>query len=713
MTSQPHQSSEISRLHGRVDEVERAPCQIQRMFGDPFLLEAIYIRRTDDNHQILHSRSSQLPEACSSTTPELPLIAIVHGVTGIGKTTLAKRLCTVEMKRHDRFDHVGYFNALDKKPKQIYSSFYQHFLAVKDRTWKTHLPIPEAARQRRILLVIDDCENWEVVVPFLRLDPRSHIVVTTQRLDLVPDGFVGIVQRSLGPMNRENATALLLQHASDCPPNLQQQIFDYSQGYPSAVVLLAEIFNEEGPSTIEKLASGQSADFHFRFDSLIGRSIQRIGTSVEIDLFCALSHFRDWNPLPYSFILECWEWITQEVQLKWSNAHSQRLLSVLAERGLVSITRREDTGRFPVCTLLYPDPFKVVTLRRTIWDYCSNHQSIISMKVRELVSDRLSAIALSGKYNFLLLFVPELPDNPVLKFLVQIHKAEAALSGLDDGFESYICFEYIQHIPSYLSNLSKEDLPEIFFWTLRCLKSHLRKSLQKPELNPKLFESRCQLLDCVCLSWAQTTIRWFLTTPPFTCFDEIRRFLNKLLRCPNFWSSQAVQILNWFLPSPELTSDIFDYLQDQPVALTEFCDSLPKQLTALIYNFCIEPREDFDTQLVFPRFYDSVALLLLEEEFKYPLITKHSFWRPILTARQQGQLSNTTFEALLSRAWDWADTKSRISYVSDWVSVLQLPSTHWIHRKLKESQSDRASDRFGSSPNFSSEWSSSCFGQIE
>src|SRR3989338_9007097 len=165
-------------------------------FGDVIRSEEIVVERTDQTFTAIRERFFSLPDPTATGPP----VTIISGVTGVGKTSAVKHICQQLCSHSDLFDQVGYFDARNKTPGQVFVSFFLHFSSTRDAPSNTSAPLPKVALKSRILLVIDDCEDWQIVCPFLRLSSTSHIVVTTQRADLCSDRSAGVIRLSLAPM---------------------------------------------------------------------------------------------------------------------------------------------------------------------------------------------------------------------------------------------------------------------------------------------------------------------------------------------------------------------------------------------------------------------------------------------------------------------------------------------------------------------------------
>src|SRR3989338_2284258 len=216
-------NSKISAISTSNTDTFRTPSDTLHTFGDPLLLEDGWNRRDDEAAQVIRDRVSASDKP-SSTSVDLASVTIIHGLTGVGKSVLVKQLYEeVRLENYAQYDQLGYFETQGKTPDQIFAAFYLHFSPTQHFAPTIASPIPEKALNCRILLFLDDCEERHFVLPFLRLGPKSHIVVTTQRSDLIADG-PGILKLQLDVLGQAHAVALLLQRAPDCPEAYQNQI---------------------------------------------------------------------------------------------------------------------------------------------------------------------------------------------------------------------------------------------------------------------------------------------------------------------------------------------------------------------------------------------------------------------------------------------------------------------------------------------------------
>ena len=630
----------------RVQEQDQQDTWLTRsigVFGDPFVLEETFIKRSDPtfknicNHVFRSSGSSR------------PQITVVYGEAGIGKTMLAKFLCN-EVTSHDRgFDHVGYFNGRCTSTEHIYLSFHLHFSPLPEEFDQGHLlslSIPDTALDGRILLVIDDCDDLSTLEPFLCLGPKSHIVLTTRRVESFSDGC-GIVYLPLGPMKqRDVLNALTFRYP-------QKQILRFLQQHPLAIALLEGLVHESGPVSIDKLFSHIITTDDTPFHLLIDYTVQQIGPGIEIELFRILSRFRNWTPLPYPFILECWSWIAQKAGIPWDDDRSQRLLHTLEKRGLITVTEWRFAEMYcsvPVCELVYPYPLKTVSVHNTISEYYQAGSASPS----SLVSHCISGVIQSGKYNYLLMFADPQSSDPVFKFLLEIHRF-------------YLDTDINNRIKTYLSNHPK-DLPAIGTWVCECLRAHF------------LRKSPC--VECPCVEWAQAGMEYLLMKKKRPFFVKMQSFVNDLLACPEFYSSPAaVTILKSLSTlSPKLATDILHHIQADPIALDELCQS-PRVLVHVMS--CGSP---------LPPFFDSIVELLVTKVFEDDHLygwyhSSMDLLRLVIAAQQGGQLSKPEIILGKLRAYVDSDPIFWLPKIRTQVELLKLPETHWIYPLLTDHSS--------------------------
>ena len=597
-------------------------------FGDVIRSEEIVVERTDQTFTAIRERFFSLPDPTATGPP----VTIISGVTGVGKTSAVKHICQQLCSHSDLFDQVGYFDARNKTPEQIFVSFFLHFSSTRDAPSNTSAPLPKVALKSRILLVIDDCEDWQIVCPFLRLCSTSHIVVTTQRADLCSDRSAGVIRLSLAPMDPEDATALLLRHAPECPEPCRSKILEYSKGLPYFISRLADFVNLDGPESITALVSGENDSILHLLHERIADSVQRIGKQDEIDLFCAIAHLKNFAPLPCSFLLEFWELLARSAGFEWTSSRSHQLLNLLVTRRLISIIENKHLIDPIPCPLLYSSPFKVVTLDDMVWDYCSSNIPSRFSDPRTLLSEHFAARCLSGKYDFLSRFIPDLTNNPVLKLLSDAQSKT-------------------NHVSKYIQS-RHGDLPLIAKWVVSCLRAHLFKTSSfgtSTQLHPgylaqgappsdtmaklEFWTHRLPLFNCPCTAWAQEAMKPFLDLQ-ISCFiTEIQPLISELLQCPGFFSSPAVALLKSFGQSPDLAAQIIEHLEHNPHAVTELCQT-PRLLTFIISRV---------PNGVIPSFFSSIAELLVKKDIEEHESTHVEF--PglsdlLIRAHQQGKLPN-------------------------------------------------------------------------
>ena len=676
---------ELNMLRDYVDSLKitnqfasQPPSETHHVFGDSATLDKKFISRSDEQYTMISDRifqASSHPSASSSTSTQNTPVTIIFGMPGIGKSTLAKEFCEKAKLSPNLFDQVGYFDLRwrgdNNIPERIFTSFFSHFTGYAGPLLDTSLSLPSNALHHRVFLVIDDCDDWRVVLPFLKLGPESHILVTTQLDDLGFGDLPGVMCIPLDYMNDLDAIALICKHTSDCPDQYQQKILEYAQRIPLAISLLTGIFIEDGSSSIDALLSGENSSILFSLGKFIEHSISKIGSREEIDLFCALVHFRHWNPLPASFVIDCWGWLAEHAGYSWSETLGRQLLDTLQRRSLISVTEYYDEIPLPLCSLIYPDRLMVVSLHNMIWDYCTNNLPAVfkaRSKIQAVISDHFAETALSGKYNFLSMFAPAPPTDPALQFLFRAHSTCSHLNDPEMGFyeAAYLFDGSLQQIPIYLFT-HQEDLQVIRTWVVQCLRTHILIPAPppaslfslpgKPTLNPKLFNIRSHLfglgsnlisdngffVSCLCTLWAQGALKWFLRFQGSE-LTEIQQLLEELLTCPGFYTSPAVVLLGSFSVSPLLVAQIIAHLENNRKTLDDLC-KCPYILVRLL---CALPKE-----VNLPSFFNSIVERLIETTHSlsnYELLpnsqtlnqyyTSEALQSLIETANESGQLSD-------------------------------------------------------------------------
>ena len=537
------------------------PCTRRNHFGEQVNQDPNYILRTDD-------AALRIRECIFRSTSSTPLLIVISGFHGAGKTAMVKALWLEAMDSYShRFDQFGFFNA-QRSGDNITQLISQHFLSVGEHLLAPMHALHSNVRQYRIFLVIDDCKNPDIVRRLTPLHPGSCILLTTSLTDLPP---VGVNHFHLDRMTDLEGIELFRRRcgAFRCPIDLS--FLRYVGGNPRLICQLADIvIKPGGVNDIKKLIQNRILG-GLRADAIRQCAIDTIDPE-RMKFFFALAHFRECTPLPYSFILRCWSWMAHATKIPWTRHESVRLLTDLETRGLLSVSEHCSTHH-QFCSVVYPKGFKVVTLRRVIWDECQRRMTSEFANLKELVFDHLGQkMRTRGTYDFFFQFAPTSRSNDlVLQFLLGEDQSQAEESPLNVALAASSEGNQLNTAAIAASSEENESSStkrahEIRGWIIRCLRTHFVKPKQKPrsmvDPTPSLqlrdefsLDPAAPLPRCVCLEKARAGIEQVGWDDAFE--TELEGVVMDLCQCPNFFASNAVYILGSIAQSPRLAKTIF------------------------------------------------------------------------------------------------------------------------------------------------------------
>jgi hypothetical protein len=667
-----------------------------KIFGDmPWLAPEKCISRSDDAsaaiwaHVFSNRQANAGPSSSSSTAPK---VTVIFGQTGAGKSILAQQLfLEAATPKSQLFDYVGFFDVCKRKKKDVHLTFFNHFSAKKSEKFHSFAPIASIISNYRMFLVIDDCRDWDIVKQLPSLHFSSQIIVTTQAIE-EDFRFQSFAQFELMGMPFDDGVKLLKSHSSEISEALQKEILAYAGGHPLLIDVLGGILGEpDGAHEIMVLLSQGNPDalYKTKFDKAIKLALRRVHSkkNIETDLFCSLIYFRKWETLPYAFVVKYWNSLVAQLKdIQWSEGHSRRLLTALHKRRLISISDKS----YPLlwgnsyCRMLYPNPFAIVSLHDSVWDYCTLHHSKIfqGVNVQALVSELLWAQTLDGTFNFLLINQleeqhPNSLDGKLARIsdddIIQINTGalECPKTGpvqptsepvrtfvnrmlqrsqhtFDMKYFILFCLKFMTH---------RKDLPIIGQWFLKCLRVH---ELELSTLNSKQRELLPWPLSyCNCVFWANFGIGRILSLSqrfPTECASFIRDaqiFLEELLGHPKLYSSPAVSLLGTFATSPEFLKLILTNLDAHPTAIEQLYQNPDALELKKVFRYL-----PYDAPL--PRCFEEIIKLLLINSFVW-----HGYHVP--SKFQHGISPFTEFESV------WKIMKSALeSHQSHYLFILDI-----------------------------------------
>ncbi|KAK6789113.1 hypothetical protein RDI58_012912 [Solanum bulbocastanum] len=327
-------------------------------------------QRANEEMEGFQDTMDELKEKLLGGSPELDVISIV-GMPGLGKTTLAKKICN-DPEVTSRFDvHAQCVVTQLYSWRELLLTILNDVLEPSDRNEKEDGEIADELRRflltKRFLILIDDVWDYKVwdnlCMCFSDNSKRSRIILTTRLNDVAE-----YVKCQSDPHHlrlfRDDESWTLLQkevfQGESCPPKLKDVGFEISKccrGLPLSVVLVAGVLKQKKKTldswkVVEQSLSSQRIGSLEESISIIGFSYRNLPHYLK-PCFLYFGGFLQGKDIHVSKMTKLWvaEGFVQANNEKGQEDTAQGFLDDLIRRNLVMVMEKRPNAKVKTCRI--------------------------------------------------------------------------------------------------------------------------------------------------------------------------------------------------------------------------------------------------------------------------------------------------------------------------------------------------------------------------
>ncbi|KAL2507987.1 putative late blight resistance protein-like protein R1A-6 [Forsythia ovata] len=338
--------------------------QVSLQAEKPLISEEIMVGFEDE--------AKNIKEQLCGEAKQLKVISI-SGMSGIGKTTLAKKLyndpsivyhfdkrawCVISQTYQKRNILIDILRSLNDFNRDVIINMKDELLAEE---------IYKSLKERRYLIVIDNIWNIEFWYDLKRFFPsdrtRSRILFTTQLKDLGQEASCHSMIYPLPFLSKAECWDLLRQKVfpkGHCPPELQEigkQIAKNCHGLPIVVVVIAAVLAnmEMKKSKWQKIE--RSLNSHINKDPSKCMDILELSYNyLPMHLkpcFLYLGVFQEDKEIPARKLMSLWisEGFIEKKQHKSVEIVAEEYLTDLIDRNLLIVAKKRSDGGIKACRI--------------------------------------------------------------------------------------------------------------------------------------------------------------------------------------------------------------------------------------------------------------------------------------------------------------------------------------------------------------------------
>ncbi|XP_027173020.1 putative late blight resistance protein homolog R1A-10 [Coffea eugenioides] len=304
---------------------------------------------------------------------ENPLeIVSIHGMLGLGKTTLARKVLNDPQVEYHFFTRIFVSVSKDYNKKEVLLSILSTFIKnIRDRNMSVQELVAEVRKRLKYkyLIVMDDVwdtKAWEDLKDaFPDYNKGSRVLITTRQESMAKRAATKTDPYQLRFMTIEEAEELLrtkVFNENECPEKLQpaeSRILKKCGGLPLAIVVTAGILRNDPENekwwenVAQKSLSMDELDSDSQkqlVDDLIRRSYDNL-LHVYKSCFLYLGVFPEDLEIQVSKLFQLWivEGFIPQIERESMEETAERCLRELVDRNLVMVRQRTLSGRIKTC----------------------------------------------------------------------------------------------------------------------------------------------------------------------------------------------------------------------------------------------------------------------------------------------------------------------------------------------------------------------------
>ncbi|XP_027173023.1 putative late blight resistance protein homolog R1A-10 [Coffea eugenioides] len=334
------------------------------------VLDLLGIPKLDLGRSDAKEQSTSEAEQHSDENP-LEIVSI-HGMLGLGKTTLARKVLNDPQVEYHFFTRIFVSVSKDYNKKEVLLSILSAFIKdIRDRNMSVQELVAEVRKtlKYKYLIVMDDVwdtKAWEDLKDaFPDYNKGSRVLITTRQESMAKRAATKTDPYLLRFMTIEEAEELLrtkVFNENECPEKLQpaeSRILKKCGGLPLAIVVTAGILRNDPEnekwweSVAQKSLSMDELDSDSQkqlVDDLIRRSYDNL-RHVYKSCFLYLGVFPEDLEIQVSKLFQLWiaEGFIPQIERESMEETAERCLRELVDRNLVMVRQRTLSGRIKTC----------------------------------------------------------------------------------------------------------------------------------------------------------------------------------------------------------------------------------------------------------------------------------------------------------------------------------------------------------------------------